>query len=350
MKVKSIKAKLIERLLASVHADATNGVNTVVTTTGTVTDDGKAQKLDNHVRQVYSKEIMFKAQPVMKFMQFAKIKTELGVQPGLSIQMLTYENIKRGGKLTEGTHIKTNTMSSTMKEIKVYEYGNALAFSELAFRSSFTNLMEDATKLLGNDYAITLDLLLRDVALSAPNVIYARGTNADAVVANRQGLKTGLTTCTIKDAVEILATNNTPKIEGSYYVCFIHPHQSRELRDDPNWIDASKYAQPESLFNGEIGKYEDVRFIETTSMPNGAVEEGHEAYVAGLKDGGADSDKDVYQAVIFGDEYYGFAEALPVELRDGGVEDFGRVRKLAWYTIMGADKLNPARGIKIETL
>lgn len=350
MKTKKLKTIILGKIFNQVFAESTNGVNTVVTTTGTTTDDGKAVKLDNHVRQVYSKEIMFKAQPVMKFLQFAKIKTELGVQPGLSIQMLTYDNIKRGGQLTEGTHIKTNTMSSSMKEIKVYEYGNALAFSELAFRSSFTNLMTDATKLLGNDYAITLDLLLRDVALSAPNVIYARKDNTEAVVENRQGLKSGLTTCTIKDAVEILATNNTPKVDGAYYVCFIHPHQSRELRDDPSWIDASKYAQPQALFNGEIGRLEDVRFIETTSMCNGAVEEGHEAYASGLKDGGASSNLDVYQAVIFGDEYYGFAEALPVELRDGGVEDYGRVRKLAWYAIMGAGKLNPARGIKIETL
>lgn len=344
---KTLKERLLEGILKKTYADSVNGVNTVVTETGTVTDDGKADKLTNHVRQVYSKEIMFKAQPVMKFMQFAKIKTELGVQPGLSIQMLTYENIKRGGKLTEGTHIKTNTMSSTMKEIKVYEYGNALSFSELAFRSSFTNLMQDATKLLGNDYAITLDLLLRDVALSAPNVVYARESHKDEQVSSRNDLACGLTTCTIKDAVEILATNNTPKIEGAYYVCFIHPHQSRMLRDDPNWIDASKYAQPQSLFTGEIGKFEDVRFIETTSMCNGAVEEGHEAYQSGLEN---KDNKPVYQAVIFGDEYYGFAEALEVELRDGGEEDFGRVRKLAWYTIAGADKLNPTRGIRIETL
>lgn len=343
MKIK--KEKFYTKFLRNAFALEGNSINTVTVSTGTSTDDGTAQKLDNHVRAVYSKEILFKAQPVMKFMQFAKVKTELGVEPGLTIQMMTYNNLKRGGALTEGTHMKTQSMSSTMKSITVTEYGNALAFSELSFRSSFTDLMEDATKLLGNDYAITLDLLLRDVALSAPNVVYAR-EKGEAMPENREALKHGLTVCTVKDVTELLATNNTPKFSGQYYIGFIHPHQSRELRDDPNWIDASKYAQPDALFTGEIGRLEDVRFIETTSMCNGAVAEGHEAYKADLKA----NEKPVYQAVIFGEDYYGFAEALEVELRDDGVTDFGRSRALAWYSIMGADKLNAERGVLIETL
>ena len=342
------KEKFYAKFLRKAHAVTENYINTVTVSTGTSTDDGKADKLENHVRAIYSKEIMFKAQPVMKFFQFAKIKTELGVEPGLTINMMTYNNLKRGGKLTEGTHMKTQSMSSTMKAITVTEWGNALSFSELSFRSSFTDLMEDATKLLGNDYAITLDLMLRDVALSAPNVVYAR-EKSETMPSDKTGLKHGLTVCTVKDVTELLATNNTPKFGGQYYIGFIHPHQSRELRDDPNWIDASKYAQPNSLFTGEIGRLEDVRFIETTSMCNGAVDEGHEAYKADLK-GGAENNQPVYQAVIFGEDYYGFAEALPVELRDDGVTDFGRKRSLAWYAIMGADKLNPERGVLIETL
>lgn len=346
---KARKEKFYEKFMRKAFAVTESAINTVVTATGTSTDDGKADKLENHVRAVYSKEIMFKAQPVMKFMQFAKIKTELGVEPGLTIQMMTYNNLKRGGKLTEGTHMKTQSMSSTMKSITVTEYGNALAFSEISFRSSFTDLMEDATKLLGNDYAITLDLMLRDVALTAPNVVYAR-EKSEKMPTQRNELKHGLTVCTVKDVTELLATNNTPKFGGQYYIGMIHPHQSRELRDDPNWIDASKYAQPESLFTGEIGRLEDVRFIETTSMCNGAVDEGHEAYKDGLKIELESVQTPVYQAVIFGEDYYGFAESLPVELRDDGVTDFGRKRALAWYTIMGADKLNAERGVVIETL
>ena len=68
-------------------------------------------------------------------------------------------------------------------------------------------------------------------------------------------------------------------------------------------------------------------------------------YKADLKAG----DTAVYQAVIFGDQYYGIAWSLPVELRDNGVEDFGRKRSLAWYAIWGTGLLHNEYGVVIET-
>jgi hypothetical protein len=44
---------------------------------------------------------------------------------------------------------------------------------------------------------------------------------------------------------------------------------------------------------------------------------------------------DVYESVMIGDNAFGHAIALPVELRDGGVLDFGREHALAWYAIWG---------------
>lgn len=58
-----------------------NKMNTVVQTTGTNLAGGEAVKLDYHVRKVYSKEIAFKAMPIMKFIQFAKVKKNLEYNP-----------------------------------------------------------------------------------------------------------------------------------------------------------------------------------------------------------------------------------------------------------------------------
>ena len=38
---------------------------------------------------------------------------------------------------------------------------------------------------------------------------------------------------------------------------------------------------------------------------------------------------------MLGDNAFGHAISLPVELRDGGVLDFGREHALAWYSIWG---------------
>lgn len=341
-------------LFSTVKADGQ--MNTVIQPTGTALDGGEAVKLDNHVRVVYSKEIEFKAMPIMRFLQFAKQKTELGVEPGLTISMMTYNNLKRGGALQEGKRMTTQALSSSMKQITVGERGNAVAVSELALKTSFTNVMADATTLLGRDVAITLDCELRDTLLAGvTNTIFGReGKSAPKIEARKDITKTNnLSVASIKDAVEILATVNAPKFEGSYYVTFVHPHQSRELRDDPAWIEASKYGAPEQLFTGEIGKIDDVRFIETTLMPNGAAAEDDEAFDAELKQGagatGSENQVDIYKAVIFGEDTYGYAVALPVELRDNGVVDFGREHGLAWYSIWGCGVLHPERGVVIET-
>lgn len=337
--------KLINYIVKPVYAYGQ--INTVVQDTGTTLDGGEAVKLDNHVRLVYSKEIEFKAMPIMRFAQFAKVKTELVSQPGLTIQMMTYNNLRKGGKLDEGVRMKPQALSSTTKSITVSERGNAIAVSELALKASFTDIMADATTLLARDVALTLDTELRDVALSAPNVIYGRQADAPKISSRDEITSSNiLTVATIKDAVEILATNNTPKFQGSYYICFVHPHQSRTLRDDPAWIEASKYGAPDQLFTGEIGRIEDVRFIETTLMCNGAAGVDDLAYKEGLV---SSDGTPVYQAVLFGEDYYAYAIGLPVELRDNGVTDFGREHGLAWYAIWGTGLLHEERGVVIET-
>lgn len=303
------------------------------------------------VRTVYSKEIEFKALPNMRFLQFASVKTELGVEPGLTISMLTYDNLKMGGELTENVKMVTQALSGSTKQITVTEYGNAVAASEKLIQSSFDDIMASTTTLLSRDYALVVDCELRDTALTGTNRVYAAKKDGTKVT-SRADLTADcvMKVSTVKDGIEILATNNAPKAAGgANWICFVHPHQSRGLRDDGAWINASNYGAPEQQFNGEIGRIDDTRFIETTLMCNGACGESEPAYVAALRKGGDNANTAVYQAVLFGDAYFGIAISLPVELRDNGVEDFGRTRSLAWYAIFGTGKLHDGYGVVIET-
>ena len=344
----SVLKLMASSMLVKAYADVTVATSTGATNGGTLFSDG--------TRLVYSREIEFKALPVMRFSQFATQKTELGVEPGLTISMLTYDNLKLGGSLQEMQNMSTQALSGSMKQITVQEHGNAVSNSELLIRSSFDDVMATTTTLLGRDYALVMDCELRDVALSGTNVVFAAKGDGTAV-ADRGSLDDTCTlkVSTIKDAIEILATNNAPKYANMYWICFVHPHQSRGLRDDHAWINASQYGAPEQLFTGEIGRIDDTRFIETTLMCNGksaVTDPSHKAY---LKNGFAGDDNDpkvncdVYQAVLFGDQYYGIAWSLPVELRDNGVEDFGRKRSLAWYAIFGTGLLHNDYGVVIET-
>lgn len=342
---KSHVMKLLSLMTMRAHADTTVATSTGASNGGTLFSDG--------TRIVYSKEIEFHALPNMRFSQFATQKTELGVEPGMTISMLTYDNLKMGGSLEEMKNMSTQAIGGSMKQLTVVEHGNAVSNSELLIQSSFDDVMATSTALLGRDYAMVMDCELRDVALSGTNIVYGGGkASREELTANDK-----LTVSTIKDAIEILATNNAPKYGGAYWICFVHPHQSRDLRDDSAWINASNYGAPEQLFTGEVGRIDDTRFIETTLMCNGKskpAEPSHKDYlVKGYKDpddsGATPLATNVFQAVIFGDQYYGIAWSLPVELRDNGVEDFGRKRSLAWYAIWGTGLLHNDYGVVIET-
>ena len=93
-----MKTKFLKVLLSSIVINAFAD-----TTTTAVVNGGESVKFSDAVRMVYSKEIEFKALPVMRFFQFATVKTELGTEPGLTISMLTYDNLALGGALTEMT-------------------------------------------------------------------------------------------------------------------------------------------------------------------------------------------------------------------------------------------------------
>lgn len=342
MKKSLVKELLAKALFINAHADTTVATQTGATNGGTLFSDG--------VRMVYSKEIEFKALPNMRFSQFAAQKEELGVEPGLTISMLTYDNLKMGGSLEEMKNMSTQALSGSMKQITVQEHGNAVTNSELLIQSSFDDVMATTTSLLGRDYAMVMDCELRDVALSGTNIVYGGGKSSRAELTKADKLSVA----TIKDAIEILSTNNAPKYGGAYWICFVHPHQSRDLRDDSAWINASNYGNPEQLFNGEIGRIDDTRFIETTLMCNGKAATTEPSYKAELAvgykaEGEAALTIPVYQSVIFGDQYYGIAWSLPVELRDNGVEDFGRKRSLAWYAIWGTGLLHNGHGVVLET-
>ena len=279
--------------------------------------------------------------PVLRFEQFAVKKTELGIQPGLQVNFMRYNNLGDATQLVEGVRMQTAALTASQYAITVAEQGYAVAVSELLLNASFDDVMASSSRLLGRNMAKYLDGSARDTLYQSSSTIfgyalptgaitpispYDQGTVAAnyAALAGTQYMSVNVT----KDAVETLATKNVPRI-GETYVCFIDPHQSRRIRDNPEFIEMTKYAAPGNFMIGEIGRLNDVVYIETTQVrqyapgagPAGGTGQGN----AGVTHG----------ALYLGDNAFGHAIALPVELRDGGVLDFGREHALCWYAIWG---------------
>ena len=381
------------------------------------------------IQTIWSKEILFQSMPVLRFEQFAVKKTELGTMPGLTVNFMRYNNLPMpAGPLVEGVRMKTHAITASQYAITVQEQGFAVAVSELLLNASFDDVMASSSRLLGRNMALYMDGQARSTLGRASSVVfgyqkptainvgygvYEGGTPATGLAQVTASAGTpavddnfNLTPYAIKDAVEVLASKNVPRL-GETYVCFVHPHQSRRLRDTPEWIEVTKYAAPGNFMLGEIGRLDDVVFIETTqvtsplagtaditdpwpNLPGGAVTSPNPfnpdwrgtalGYAGDTAPGGANNpfpDVDqtngtlddlptgetalpgwgepwgpsngIYEAMMLGDNAFGHAISLPVELRDGGVLDFGREHALAWYSIWGWGVVTDSSVVKIIT-
>jgi N4-gp56 family major capsid protein len=306
--------------------------------------------LSGALRDVYSREIIFQAQPNLITAQFADQRTELGREKGDTIKFTKYDDLQGSAKLSEVEPMAATHLSASQVAIGVDEYGFAVGESERLIRTSWDDVMARATMLLGQHYGKTVDGMVQDEFRAA-------GSLQSIIVgghANRAGLVAAdtLSVEAIKDAVEILAVNKTPKINGAY-VCLVHPHQSRGLRDDDAWLESHKYASPEAIFMGEIGMIEGVRFVETTFITVVKKTTGivtRDGVATGQTEAVANATYDTYQSLLFGANAVGWAQALPVEMRDNGVIDFGRTRQLGWYSIMGGGQIRPENVTLIESV
>jgi N4-gp56 family major capsid protein len=247
------------------------------------------------------------------------------------------------------------------RQMCIRDSGKAVAVTELLLNAAFDDVMASSSRLLGRHMAQVMDGEARDALYAAgkpfgsstavaPNTVFGRnaasargslspydqgviplgassGTSAGGALASAGGLASAsvgfMSPATVKDAVTVLAQANIPRI-GDTYVCFVNPAQSRSLRDWPEFIEVTKYAAPGNFMLGEIGRIYDVVFIETTQVKDSGVVNLGTALGAGN-----------FAGVMIGDNAFGHAISLPVELRDGGVIDFGREHGLAWYSIWG---------------
>lgn len=306
-------------------------------------------KLDNQILDVWANEVLFQAQPNLKFESVCQTRTELGTTPGSTIKFLRYSSLTGKSEIAETADIETETFNTSLVSITVTEHAKAVAFTELLLRQSADNVLDRAATVLGMHYAREKDRIVRDALLGAPTTLFANDKANRAALGTNDTFNLEL----IRAAVETLATKKAPKFGGDAYICFVHPHQSRKLRSDSGWVNVANYADPSRMINGEIGRIDDVRFVETTNIT--MIKQGTQDIWADNEDTGdntavaANGTTDVYQSLIVGDWAVGMAEGLPVELRDDGVKNFGRRHALAYYWIGGAGLIEPGHVAVLET-
>lgn len=275
-----------------------------------------------------SKVLRMAVQPLVKFRQFADVKDAAiqGKSKGQEFHWNVYSDVATQGT----TLLETNTMPETNFTITqgtmtVTEYGNSVPYNEKLDDLSEQPVKEVISKVLKNDAKKAFDAGAYAQFNATPLVVYPTGgTSTTAVTLTTTGTAGGTNAGTplnkehIKAIVDIMKERNIPPYEADDYFSIAHPTTFRRLKNDLESVHQYVDKGFQMIINGEIGRYEGVRFVEQTNIAKAAWGGGVTNW-----------------AFFFGADTVAEGVVVPEEMRGKIPTDYGRSRGVAWYYLGG---------------
>lgn len=330
--------------------DSWDGINKTTNTTATTGND-----LSNEMKTYYSDYLIDLAEAELVHDQFAQ-KHPIPKNGGKTIEFRKYDPLPKAlTPLAEGVTPNGQKLNMGIITATVQQYGGFVELSDILLLTAIDNNLVQATKLLASQAGRTLDTITREVINGGTNVQYAEGQVDDR--AKLVGGSTNaadnhyLTVNAVRKAVRFLKVMNARRINGDF-VGIIHPDCSYDLMSDPKWVNVKTYSDPKGIYEGEIGKIEGVRFVETSEAKVFA--KAGKDKSSGTEQAGK---RDVYSTLIMGADAYGVTEIsggglqhIVKQLGSAGTSDPLNQRATAgWKATKVAERLVEAYMIRIET-
>lgn len=273
-----------------------------------------------------SKEMRTAVIPLVRFRQFAEAKVASGgLHKGLTFHWNVYGSVATaGGTLTETTTMPETNFTITQGTLTMYEYGNSVPYTGLLDDASEHPVRDIVHKVLKVDAKQTLDSAAHtQFNLSPLRVVPTAGTSSTAVTLTTNGTATATNSIAlnnnhVKAIVDVMKERNIPAYQGGDYVALARPTALRTLKNNLESVKQYTDEGFRMILQGEVGRYEGVRFIEQTNIASAAWSVGA-------------SDK----VFFFGDDTVVEAVGVPEEIRGKLPGDFGRDRGVAWYYLGG---------------
>lgn len=311
--------------------------------TNTTNDAAEGNNLSAEMKEYYSGYIIDMAEGELVHDQFAD-KYPIPKGNGKKITFHKFAPlVKALTPLTEGVTPEGQKLDVSVLEAEVAQYGSYVETSDVLTLTSVDPIIVQATKMLASQAGRTLDTITREVLSGGTNVLYA--DKGDAPVASRSAIdNTCLVTAkTFKKAAMILKRQNAPTIDGSY-VALIHPDVAYDLMNDQEgWIDVHKYMDATKIYNGELGKIGNVRFVESTE--------------AKIFMGAGSSGANVYATIVLGKGAYATTDITGGGLRHivkplgsaGSADPLDQRATVGWKAIKTAERLVEQYMVRIES-
>ena len=247
-----------------------------------------------------SRELRMAVQPIVKFRQFCDIKdaAHQGLHRGDTFHWNVFSDVAtQGTTLTETSTIPETSFTISQGTMTITEAGNSVPYTGKLDDLSEQPIREVVRKVLKNDAKKGFDNLA-NVALGKEHV---------------------------KLVVDTMKERNIPAYTGDDYYSIAWPSTWRALKNDLEGIKQYIDQGFQMIMNGEIGRYEGVRFVEQTHVAKAGIGTATSAWTNGKSD----------WAVFFGEDTVAEAIAVPEEIRGKIPGDFGRDRGIAWYYLGG---------------
>ena len=276
-----------------------------------------------------SSKIRMAAIKECKFMQFVKPEGDYGKKKGESVTITRVSNVSvpADDSINEFNDIPEDTLSLSTQAISVVERGRAIPYSKLSVDLVAFDLGNAIQKKLKDQLKLAMDQAAAAKFKAGKILAIPTGTTATTFDTDGSVSFTAASNLNMYHVESIrdymFSTLNIAPYEGDDYVCVMITQAKRGLMRDPAWVDWKKYTDPEAKYNGEVGRIENIRFVETNNTAALADSKGT-ASVLG-------------EAVFFGEDPVTMAVAedphLLAEDNVGG--RFGRFKSVAWYGIYG---------------
>lgn len=273
-----------------------------------------------------SSKLRVAAIAMTKFMQFVMPEPGYGKKRGESVTITRISNISEptNARLSENSPIPEDDFSITTVAITVTEWGRAVPFTSFSKDLSSFDLQNAIQRKLRDQMSLVLDAAAADAFQTAK--VKAIPDGISSITFDTDG--TASTTATVNMNVYhveqirdyMFSTLLVPPMEGDDYIGLVSTKAKRGIVSDPAWEQWQKYTDPSKKFNSEIGRLENIRFIEINNT---------NALSGSLGSGGV-----LGEAVIFGEDGVAMAVAEDPELRAELPKDFGRSLAVAWYGIL----------------
>ena len=289
-------------------------------------------------KQYYDRTLLSRLTPNLVFLQHGQ-KKPIPKREGATVNFRRFNSLPViTTPLTEGVPPAGSSLDITTITATVAGYGDFVLLSDLLDMAGIDPVATETLEAQGEQAAVSLDTIVRNVVAAGTNVLYAEGAARSAITS------TGVLTALLcRKARKILARNNVKPYANNNYIAFIHPDSAYDLMGDSAWVNASQYAGSTQIFNGELGKLYGIRFIETTLAP----------IFTGAGSGGID----VYATLVIGRDAYGIPdiagsskpESIVKPLGSAGTADpLNQQSSVGWKAYLTAVRLQELAILRIE--